>query len=624
MTAMTGAEEFEKHIASMDRKEFEPEHLDVTTRGSFERREENINAPSSMEFVSRASIEYVLPSKMTPFELHEFFEAYDTDGDGKIDFAEFVALYPRLREKWRFEHVWAEFQVRQRGSVYILSLSSFHILSISSSSCFSAHRTQHIDESGDGHLEMDELRALVPQGSSEEELKEWMERFDRGGKGYITLSDFVAIDSAVQRDVLLVAIGTSFVLCTYFVYSRVTKALLSVFSMENVEGVLYLKRELGSPAFTLEHQVMMGVCGIYLFLFSLVVPLVGLYLMYQVRHLQAERRVATMAGFLMDGYRVEVAWFWEFVILTRKLIILGISLFIAEPFMQSFIAIIVIIIALSIQLFFHPFELVALNVLEIASLASLLATQLGGVLMWYKQQPGRSDGIEYYRAGATVVLFGVNGAVVVGFVVVAAWFWFKQKSKMIVQWCPCTLPLFTAIVRVEETARWPNGTALSTAEIHLIRDEWSYFGSMRQGRLFGHGPAHGARKNVKKMTKKLEKVLERMAASGKKVASASEASASEGGGGVQPIAENSDRGVVMEGGSGQELGSTVLGSGGGDGEEEEEGGGGEGQTLSLDSLALSQRKRGKAKTVVPVSSSMHRGVSLGTVNPLTRGGVMEL
>ena len=509
------------------------------------------------------------------------------------------------------------------GASEILSLSSFHH-SINLILFSFLRPPQHIDESGDGHLEMDELRALVPQGSSEEELKEWMERFDRGGKGYITLSDFVAIDSAVQRDVLLVAIGTSFVLCTYFVYSRVTKALLSVFSMENVEGVLYLKRELGSPAFTLEHQVMMGVCGIYLFLFSLVVPLVGLYLMYQVRHLQAERRVATMAGFLMDGYRVEVAWFWEFVILTRKLIILGISLFIAEPFMQSFIAIIVIIIALSIQLFFHPFELIALNVLEIASLASLLATQLGGVLMWYKQQPGRSDGIEYYRAGATVVLFGVNGAVVAGFVVVAAWFWFKQKSKMIVQWCPCTLPLFTAIVRVEETARWPNGTALSTAEIHLIRDEWSYFGSMRQGRLFGHGPAHGARKNVKKMAKKLENVLERMAASGKKVASASEASASEEGGGAQPIAKNSDRGVVMEGGSGQELGSTVLGSGGGNGEEEEEEGGGEGQTLSLDSLTLSQRKRGKAKTVVPVSSSMPRGVSLGTVNPLTRGGVMEL
>lgn len=118
MTAMTGAEEFEKHLASMDRKECEPEHLDVTTRGSIDRRDENTNAPSSsMEFVSRASIEYVLPSKMTPFELHEFFEAYDTDGDGKIDFAEFVALYPRLREKWRFEHVWAEFQVRLRGSL---------------------------------------------------------------------------------------------------------------------------------------------------------------------------------------------------------------------------------------------------------------------------------------------------------------------------------------------------------------------------------------------------------------------------------------------------------------------------------------------------------------------------
>ena len=255
------------------------------------------------------AIEYVLPSDIGYEETHEFFAGFDADGDGVIDFWEFVNMYAALREQWRFENVWAEFQ--------------------------------HLDSSGDGTLEIDELRSLVPPGSTEVELKVWMKQFDQGEKGYLTIADYVAIDAAVQRDTLMLAIGTSFVLCTYFVYSRVTKALLSVFSMENIEGVMYLKREVGTPAFTDEHVGMMVLSGVYIAIFSAMVPLLGLYMMFQVRHQQDERRVGTMVGFLADGYRRDVAWFWEFVVLARKLVILGVSLFIWEPFLQSFAAIIV-------------------------------------------------------------------------------------------------------------------------------------------------------------------------------------------------------------------------------------------------------------------------------------------
>ena len=203
-----------------------------------------------------------------------------------------------------------------------------------------------------------------------------MKRFDRGSKGYLTLSDFVAIDGAVQLDMLLLSVGTAFVLTTYFVYSRVTKSLLSVFSMEEIEGDMYLKLEVGTPAMSVEHVVMMVLSAVYLIVFSAGVPLIGLFCMFYLRHQRGERRFTTIAGFLMDGYRVEVAWFWEFVVLLRKLVILGVSLFIWEPFFQSFAAVVVLIVALSIQLYVHPFELTALNALEIASLTSLLATQV--------------------------------------------------------------------------------------------------------------------------------------------------------------------------------------------------------------------------------------------------------
>jgi Ca2+-binding EF-hand superfamily protein len=326
---------------------------------------EEPSVPLDAVSIAKETIEYLLPSKMTEAETNAFFAGYDEDGDGTISFGEFVVLYPVLRETWRLESVWEEFQ--------------------------------HMDDSRDGRLQESELHLLVPQGSSRTELNDWMMRYDSGGKGYLTIADFVAIHAAVKRDRLMLAIGTSFVLCTYFVYSRVTKALLSVFSVETVEGVAYLKMEMGTLANTPEHILMMGASGLYILGFTVAVPLIGLYIMFQVRHKQDERRVGTMAGFLMDGYRPSVAWYWEFIVLGRKLVILSVSLFVAEPFLQSFVAIIVLIASLSIQLLVQPFELAALNLLEVFALSGLLATQLSGTLMWYKNQPGHNEHMDVYR-----------------------------------------------------------------------------------------------------------------------------------------------------------------------------------------------------------------------------------
>jgi hypothetical protein len=205
-----------------------------------------------------------------------------------------------------------------------------------------------------------------------------------------------------------------------------------------------------------------------------------------------------------------VAWFWEFVVLARKLIILSVSLFIWEPFLQSFVAVIVLIVSLSIQLFFAPFELLALNLLEVVSLASLLTTQLCGVLLWYKQQPGRTDGAELYQNGSVLLLFAVNGVVIAGFVLVCLWYLLKQKSKLIVQWMPFMLPLFDAVVDAEERLRWPNGSTLTREEELAVREEWSYVASQHEGKLFGRGLAHSTGKKVKKWVSEATNFVDRL------------------------------------------------------------------------------------------------------------------
>lgn len=166
-----------------------------------------------------------------------------------------------------------------------------------------------------------------------------------------------------------------------------------------------------------------------------------------------------------------------------------------------------LVIALSIQLYFQPFELIALNLLEIESLACLLSTQLSGVLMWYKELPGKNDNAAVYRSATTVLLFATNGLVIASFVLVTAWYYLKQKSKLIVQWLPFTFPFFNALVRAEETLRSPNGNSLLESELADIREDWSFFAALREGVLFGRGAGHAARKRAEKTAAKLARAV---------------------------------------------------------------------------------------------------------------------
>ena len=428
--------------------------------------------------------------------MDSFFVEYDRDGDGTIDFAEFVLMYPAIRKDWRFEREWAQFSLA--------------------------------DTDGGGVIGPDELHLIIPKGASPEECALWLKRYDKHGHGYITLSDYLAIERAVHRDFVWLAVGTSFVLCTYFVYSRVTKSLLSIFSMEEIEGSFYLKLELGPPALTEEHQRMMIAAGIMLVCFSALVPTIGLFLMYQVRHHIHSRKVATIAGFLTDGYREQVAWVWEFIVLARKLIILGISLFIWDSFIQSFAAVCMLIVSIMIQLQIKPFELASLNLLEVGALSSLLITQLSGILLWYKQQPDKNEYLQPLQYALTGLLFFVNGVVIAGFVYVISWAWLKEKSTTLIQWAPFIHCPLKAAVAMEDNCHWfiagifaPHHYTAKRARIR--REEWVFLEAERKGKLWTSGTRYKQTQSFLKRHKKRARACKRFCG----VAEAEHASAAQ-------------------------------------------------------------------------------------------------
>ena len=151
------------------------------------------------------------------------------------------------------------------------------------------------------------------------------------------------------------------------------------------------------------------------------------------------------------------------------------------------------------------------NHFELAALASLLATQLVGILIWYKQQPGRTEGAAWYRLAAIVFLFAVNFCVIAGFVVVTAWYYLKQKSKTIVMWLPCLHAAFASLMWFEEKTMWVCGDDPSPAQQVSRREEWSFYVSQREGRLFTQGQAFAIRT-------KYARIAQRVAALGSALA----------------------------------------------------------------------------------------------------------
>ena len=425
--------------------------------------------------ISLEVLEHILPAAWTPNEVQGLVDKWGTAPENVISFAHFMRMHDELRSVWRFEEVWRQFS--------------------------------SVDISGDGALQIEEIAQLVPKGASNEELHRWMARFDKKGLGYITFADFPAFDRALRLDKAMLAVGTSFVLCVYFVYSRVTKAVLFIFAYERIDGVPYMKREMGTAAFTERHWVMMGISVVYLLFFSVLTPVAAIYAMFHVRKkTKSDRRVATILGFFTDGYRDEVSWFWEFIVLIRKIAILSVSLFIPDAFLQSFTAIVVLIVSICMQLHVRPFEMESLNILELGALLTLLLNQLAGILIWYIQQY-RIAYLQFAQFVAVVIIFTAYFIVILAFVFVMGLAWIKHKSKPIAQWFPnAMLPLFDRLVAAE--AWWfdrlfvEKDAAFGAAKSASRRAAWTYLVVVDQGGDFDRGPGGKARSKCRKFCRK--------------------------------------------------------------------------------------------------------------------------
>ena len=107
-----------------------------------------------------------------------------------------------------------------------------------------------------------------------------------------------------------------------------------------------------------------------LLFWGIIIPAIYIYILYKNRKRLGSKDVRKKYGFLFNGY-TKTEFYWEFIILYRKILIITCSVFIANSAsvnIQALTVMILLIIFIAIQLKYSPYIEDKLNSMEVRSI----------------------------------------------------------------------------------------------------------------------------------------------------------------------------------------------------------------------------------------------------------------
>jgi hypothetical protein len=243
---------------------------------------------------------------------------------------------------------------------------------------------------------------------------------------HIDSAGFALLQRHLENQRVKIAVVTTLIIVVYFMYMRVTRSLIEVFSIYHIDGVPYLARALEHRAYTSVHNAVQLASVVWLVGFTLGMPIIGfgtLAWMYRTGR-ENDPRWRTAFGFLNDGYRHEYYW-WEAAVLARKLLILLVAVVLSpdDGFLQAFAAVCVLAVAMILQAWVQPYEATIVNVVDMAAMAAVFATRLGAILFAHfdpweqglnKCRTSTWDPIDLGCKAGRVWLGNMNGFVLLG------------------------------------------------------------------------------------------------------------------------------------------------------------------------------------------------------------------
>ncbi|TNV88176.1 hypothetical protein FGO68_gene8013 [Halteria grandinella] len=186
----------------------------------------------------------------------------------------------------------------------------------------------------------------------------------------------------IKKDKKQGRIIATIIIVLFLVHPTITATMFNAFSCQNIDGTERLYEDLQVICYQSSHKIIAYSVGLpSLFIWGLGIPTYGLILVYRNRKELAKFEIKEKYGFLYNGYRNPQAYFWEFIIMYRKIVIIFIQVFLAQSgkIVQALAILLFLILCLSATAVKQPFANLPLNSLESISLMSSAITVYCGL-----------------------------------------------------------------------------------------------------------------------------------------------------------------------------------------------------------------------------------------------------
>lgn len=160
-----------------------------------------------------------------------------------------------------------------------------------------------------------------------------------------------------------------------------------------------------------EHKVYSLAAYLSVIVYGLGIPLASIGLIMWFRKRKGPEYTNRLFVFLVCGYD-EDRWWWETVILWRKLALAFILVFVDEQRLQTYFALWILMTALALQMWLEPYDEVNLDRLATASLCVVIITLNFSLLYDYLPATSADPVVSAGNVAVTVFLFVINAVVV--------------------------------------------------------------------------------------------------------------------------------------------------------------------------------------------------------------------
>ena len=207
----------------------------------------------------------------------------------------------------------------------------------------------------------------------------WLTLTNDGATGTtIQFEQYRVVRRALDLRKTVVVVVTATVVAVFFNFMKVSTALVEIFMPSDViNGLIYLSADWDAIAYSAQHITTMAFAGVCLALFTVGTPATALsVLVYFFRRDRlADNEIFTMFGFLYAGYKEEFFW-WEAVVLFRKVAATVIALVPIGIELQALCAAGLLLVLIMLQLILRPFKDERHNVLDCLSMGSIAVKQI--------------------------------------------------------------------------------------------------------------------------------------------------------------------------------------------------------------------------------------------------------